>query len=89
MTALRCPYCNRMLASTEALFSHAKAKHGLTAARACVPEHPVFVREAERRAADQARRDPEPSIADLVIEAQLARAMGLPVDRDIVEIFDV
>ncbi|SFV11862.1 MULTISPECIES: hypothetical protein [Methylobacterium] len=88
MTALRCPHCNRTLASTEALFSHVKAKHGLKAARACVPEHPVFVREAERRARRQGG-DPEPSTADLVIEAQLDRAMGLPVDRDIAEMFDV
>lgn len=89
MAALRCPYCTRTLTSTEALFSHVKAKHGLKAARACVPDHPAFVREVQRRAADQARNDPEPSMADLVIEAQLARAMGLPVHRDIAEMFDV
>ncbi|MGU3661060.1 hypothetical protein [Methylobacterium fujisawaense] len=89
MSAHRCPHCNRTLTSTEALFSHVKAKHGLKAARACVPEHPVFVREAERRAADQARAAREPSMADLVIEAQLNRAMGLPVDHDIAEMFDV
>lgn len=88
MSAHRCPHCARSVASTEALFSHVKAKHGLKAARACVPEHPVFVREAERRARSQGR-DPEPSMAGLVIEAQLARAMGLPVDRDIAEMFDV
>ncbi|MGU3467546.1 hypothetical protein ACLBXO_22120 [Methylobacterium sp. C33D] len=89
MAALCCPHCIRTLASTEALFSHVKAKHGLRAARACVPEHPVFAREAHRRAADQARPNPQPSMADLVIEAQLARAMGQPVDRDIAEMFDV
>lgn len=89
MGALRCPHCTRTLASTEGLFSHVKAKHGLNAARVCVPEHPAFVREAQRRAADRARRDSEPSMADLVIEAQLNRAMGLPVDRDIAEMFDV
>lgn len=89
MAALRCPHCPRSLASTEALFSHVKAKHGLKAARACVPDHPVFVREAERRAADHARADHEPSMADLVVEASLNRAMGLPVDRDIAEMFDV
>lgn len=87
--AHRCPHCTRTLASTEALFSHVKAKHGLKAAKACVPDHPTMVREAERRAADQARRDREPSMADLVIEASLNRAMGLPVDRDIAEMFDV
>jgi len=89
MSAHRCPYCTRTLADTEALFSHVKAKHGLKAARACVPDHPAFVREAQRRAADRAHRDPEPSMADLVIEATLNRAMGLPVDRDIAEMFDV
>lgn len=88
MAALRCPHCTRTLAGTEAMFSHVKAKHGLNAARACVPEHPVFVREAERRARRQGH-NPEPSMADLVIEAQLNRAMGLPVDRDIAEMFDV
>lgn len=88
MSAHRCPHCTRTLASTEAMFSHVKAKHGLKAARACVPEHPVFVREAERRARRQGH-NPEPSMADLVIEAQLNRAMGLPVDRDIAEMFDV
>lgn len=31
----------------------------------------------------------EPSMADLVIEAQLARIMGEPVDEDIAEMFDV
>jgi len=89
MSAIRCPHCTRTVADTEALFSHVKAKHGLKAARACVPEHPAFMREAKRRAADQARRDAEPSMADLVIEATLDRAMGLPVDRDIAEMFDV
>lgn len=88
MSAHRCPHCNRTLASTEALFSHVKAKHGLKAARACVPDHPVFVREAERRARRQGN-DRDPSMSDLVIEAQLNRAMGLPVDRDIAEMFDV
>ncbi|SFU37837.1 MULTISPECIES: hypothetical protein [unclassified Methylobacterium] len=88
MTALRCPRCPRTLASTGLLFSHLKAKHGLEAARFCVSDHPVFVREAERRARRQGR-DPEPSMADLVIEATLNRAMGLPVDRDIAEMFDV
>ncbi|KOX55112.1 hypothetical protein ADL19_13505 [Streptomyces purpurogeneiscleroticus] len=88
MAALRCPHCTRTPASTEAMFSHVKAKHGLKAARACVPEHPVFIREAMRRARCQGH-DPEPSMADLVIEAQLNRAMGLPVDRDIAEMFDV
>ncbi|SFS58642.1 hypothetical protein [Methylobacterium sp. yr668] len=65
-----------------------KAKHGLKAARVCVPEHPVFVRQAERRARRKGR-DPEPNMADLVVEASLNRAIGLPVDRDIVEMFDV
>ncbi|WCS27832.1 hypothetical protein LOK46_13710 [Methylobacterium sp. NMS14P] len=88
MSAHRCPHCTRTLASTEALFSHVKAKHGLKAARACVPEHPVFVREAERRARRQGH-DRDPSMADLVIEAQLNRAMGLPGDRDIADMFDV
>ncbi|MEG9524279.1 MAG: hypothetical protein MIL41_00600 [Hyphomicrobiales bacterium] len=87
--ALRCHHCTRTLADTEALFSRVKAKHGLKAARACVPDHPAFVREAQRRAADQARQAAEPSMADLVIEATLDRAMGLPVDRDIAEMFDV
>ena len=89
MANLSCPYCTRTLADSEALFSHVKAKHGLKAARAYVPDHPAFVREAQRRAANQARRDDEPSMADLVIEAQLDRAMSLPVDRDIAEMFDV
>jgi hypothetical protein len=88
MSALRCPHCTRTLADTEALFSHVKAKHGLKAARACVPEHPVFAREAERRARRQGR-DPEPSMADLVIEASLNRAMGLPVDPDVAGWLDV
>ncbi|MCX4196695.1 hypothetical protein OMR07_14885 [Methylobacterium organophilum] len=83
-----CSHCTHTLASTQALFLHVKVKHGLRAAHACVPEHPVFVREAERRARRQGR-DREPSMADLVIEAQLNRAMGLPVDRDIAEMFDV
>jgi phage FluMu protein Com len=88
MASLRCPNCNRTLASSEAMFSHVKAKHGLNAARVCVPDHPVFVREAERRARRQGH-DREPSMADLVIEATLNRAMGLPVDPDIAEMFDV
>ena len=62
--------------------------HGLNAARVCVPDHPVFVREAERRARRQGH-DREPSMADLVVEASLNRAMGWPVDRVIAEMFDV
>jgi len=88
MSAQRCPHCTRTLADIEALFSHVKAKHGLKAARVCVPDHPTMIREAERRARSQGR-NAEPSMADLVIEAQLNRAMGLPVDRDIAEMFDV
>ena len=84
-----CPHCSRTFADREALFCHAKAKHGQKKARACVPDHPSVVREAKRRAADQARHDAGPSMADLVVEAQIARAMGEPIDHDIAEMFDV
>lgn len=92
MSAHRCPHCTRVFPDPNGLFCHVNARHGRKAARAAVPKHPSVIREnvRTRNAAHRAanRRD-EPSMADLVIEAHLDRAMGLPVDRDIAEMFDV
>ncbi|OAH41021.1 hypothetical protein AX289_30580 [Methylorubrum populi] len=67
--------------------------HGFKKARECVPEHPSVARRARLEAADrkrqQARREREPSMAELHVEAQIARACGEPVDPDLAEMFDV
>lgn len=89
---LACPHCSRAFADEEGLFCHISARHGRKLARAAVPNHPSVIRENVRtlnaayRAAN--KRD-EPSMADLVVEAQIAHAMGEPVDPDIAEMFDV
>lgn len=87
-----CPHCSRMFADSNGLFCHVNARHGRKAARVACPDHPAIVSEAARIAKAKqraARASDEPSMADLVIAAALDRAMGLPVDRDIAEMFDV
>lgn len=90
----QCPHCTRRpFADRSALYSHVKQAHGLKKARECVPDHPHAIRTAAREAADREsqkqRREREPSMADLHVEAVLARACGEPVDSDIAEMFDV
>jgi hypothetical protein len=88
----RCPHCSRTFADDNGLFCHINERHGRKLARAAVPKHPSVIREnvRTRNAAHRAanKRD-EPNMADIVIEAQIARAMGEPVDPDIAEMFDV
>nr|WP_137828239.1 hypothetical protein [Methylobacterium sp. L1A1] len=93
-TPHQCPHCaRRPFADRLALYSHVRQSHGQKKARACVPDHPHAIRTAEREAADRQRqrerREREPSMADLHVEACIARAMGEPVDADIAEMFDV
>ena len=92
--SLQCPHCpRRPFATREGLFSHVKQMHGFKKARECVPEHPSVARRARLEAADrkrqQERREREPSMAELHVEAQIARACGEPVDPDLAEMFDV
>lgn len=70
---MSCALCTRTFADKHSLFQHTMAKHGRKAAK---PLRPV-------------REDDEPSMADLVIEAHLARAMGDPVEDWIADMFDV
>lgn len=90
----QCPHCTRRpFADRSALYSHVKQLHGYKKARECVPEHPHAIRTAAREAADrkrqQERREQEPSMAELHVEASIARACGEPVDPDIEEMFDL
>lgn len=90
----QCPHCaRRPFADRLALYSHVKHAHGLKKARACVPESPHAIRTLASEAADrkrqQERREREPSMAELHVEAQIARACGEPVDPDLAEMFDV
>lgn len=72
-----CPICGKGFRGAEGVRDHAKARH---------PKHHVF---PDGRAVLRSRLDDEPSMADLVIDAQLSRAMGEPVEEWIAEMFDV
>ena len=61
----RCPYCPRSFHEVNALGQHLRAKHKGKKVPDCVRHK---------------RHDDEPSIASLMIEAQIAQACGEPVD---------
>lgn len=68
-----CPNCGKRFQNGGALQDHHQAVHG---SRRPKIRHPAPV-------------DREPSYASRVIEGQLDRAMGLPVDDDIVDVLDL
>lgn len=71
-----CTICPKRFSTWSGVYSHAKAKH---------PKHDL---SALKKLAFSPDSD-EPSMAELVIEAQLARAMGDPVEGWIADMFDV
>lgn len=80
---LPCPYCQRTFATSNDRWQHATKKHpgkSLKSIKGARQE------ELDRRARE---RGEEESIGSLVAEAQLNRAMGLPVDGWIADMFDV
>ena len=56
----KCPYCNKMLAGQDGVYSHVKAKH---------PQ--------KKRAHLRPKREEEESMADIFVNAELNRAMGI------------
>lgn len=72
----RCTICRKGFSTWPGVYSHAKAKH---------PKHDLSVLKNLALKPD----DGEQSMAELVIEAQMARAMGDPVEDWIAEMFDV
>lgn len=69
----RCPECGRQFRDPNALWQHAKTRHGKTLAEGLRPP----------------REENKQSMGSLVAEAHLARACGEPVDAWIAEMFDV
>jgi hypothetical protein len=66
----QCPICGRVFKGNEGVRAHASAKH---------PKHHVF---PDGRAVLRCDLDDEPSMADLMIAAQLQQAIGEPVEDD-------
>lgn len=68
MSRLACPYCARSFVDANGLWQHARTKHyGKGREKAINALRPRRV------------EDDEPSMADLMIKAQLDRAMGDPI----------
>ena len=94
MSATKCPHCTRQFQSGEGMFNHIKAKHGLRAAIAYGEESPdakvkhiaaKHRAKSARNAERSRRREAEPSMADLMVEAEINRAMGIRNERWIEE----
>ena len=88
MTArtFQCPHCNRRLKSHEGAYTHIRRAHGHKAARAYAGQcndpvvaamHAKDMANVKRGAEGGRRACREPSMADLMVEAEINRAMGI------------
>lgn len=69
---LPCPHCTRTFVDGDALWQHCLRKHP----RATKPPRPdSWCRNRRRRA--RPAEEPEPSFADLAVQAEIDRAMGI------------
>lgn len=67
MTAINCPHCPRVLQDENAAQNHLRDKHRAIWNSA----------HARRRRAAKRQAEREPSIADLMVDAEMNRAMGI------------
>ena len=84
---VECPQCGRRFKLPEGVYAHMKAKHGVKAARAYAEQchdPTVAAIAAKVRARDEQNgvrgraNQREPSMGEMLAEAQLNRAMGIP-----------
>lgn len=66
-----CAYCGKRFADAQGRWQHTRARHPRK-------PNPALVPNAQPR---PPRQSDDESIADLLIEAEINRAMGLPVDE--------
>ena len=72
----QCKLCNKRFTNPTNVARHAKDKHGRT------DDLSMRVKKVQKKPTA------EPSIASLMVEARLDRAMGLPVDDWLLEMLD-